>query len=166
MKHLLIILLIILSDSSSIFAVEDIVNHYLLKSGRNYSNLTENVRKNLLLNAKIVRDFKNSSVNFKLDLNSFSDLNPKEFVENYCGTSFPPSFKPLKPSLKGSVKPKLNNYILETLPENLDWRPYVSSVLNQKKCGNCWAHATMAMLGKNLHYPVSPSPFKIFHFLT
>ena len=67
--------------------------------------------------------------------------------------------RPLQTILRESVQEKSSiNYsneikkfnIIPNLPENFDgrkvWGEYLSPILNQGKCGSCWAFATTATL--------------------
>lgn len=102
-------------------------------------------------NVKLINEFRNKNVSFTLGVNSLTHLSPDEFEQRYLGAEFPDNFQPLKPSLMGKPKKnKINDYTLENLPDEFDWRDHVDmqSVLNQKKCGGCWAFSAMALLGK------------------
>lgn len=125
-------------------------NKWLLQYEKNFDPKTKSDYQRIWdENVRLIAEYKKLNLSFILGVNSFTHLSSDDFIERYCGTTFPVNYQPLKPMLMGPIKNKLNNYTLDNLPDEFDWRDYIEMqpVVSQKRCGACWAFAAMALLG-------------------
>lgn len=113
------------------------------------SDLNDDIHESILKEQQRMIDEINAQLeDFELGINPFSNLSSEEFVTQYCGTSLP---KRTGTTTVQTSKPHpLNDYTDKNLPESISWKKYVSPVRNQKRCGSCWAVATMSMIGERV----------------
>ena len=74
-----------------------------------------------------------------------SDREPEEISAEMCRTERQPTLRSL-PATPAAI-PYLST---AAPPATLDYRRYVSQILNQGSCGSCWAFSTMSMLGRSI----------------
>lgn len=60
---------------------------------------------------------------------------------------------PLKPQFRALPQPpKFNSYTAATVPAKIDWTSYCQPIVNQERCGSCWAFAALGAIGKKFNF--------------
>lgn len=95
-------------------------------------------QKNLKIINEHNRKFYSGNTRFKLGINHFADTLPSELEKRMSSLKLPQMPGGYNYAPPDSIK----------TPTTMDWRVYgaVSEVRNQKKCGACWAFATVRKL--------------------
>lgn len=88
------------------------------------------------------KEYANGIHSYKLKMNHFGDIEPREFGKMMNG------FKRSYNESKASIGAYFLSPSFVQVPESLDWRQkgYVTSVKNQGQCGSCWAFSSTGAL--------------------
>mmetsp|Transcript_32655 Transcript_32655/g.78487 ORF Transcript_32655/g.78487 Transcript_32655/m.78487 type:complete len:449 (+) Transcript_32655:78-1424(+) len=118
------------------------------KYGKVYNGDDEETKRKTIFytNLKYIEGENAKNLSYKLGVNEFADLTPKEFGEKYMGLR-----RPERP-YGGAAYLGRHVYSGATLPTSVDWSSQgaVTPVKNQGQCGSCWAFSTTGSLeGRN-----------------
>lgn len=73
----------------------------------------------------------------------FGRIKKSESDSDSSETPSSPTFRALP------AAPKFNSYTLATVPAKMDWTSYCMPVVNQNRCGSCWAFAALGVVGES-----------------
>ncbi|XP_074293885.1 fruit bromelain-like [Silene latifolia] len=129
--------------SSSSMTIMDMYEQWITLHGHEYKSLTEKEKRFHIFeeNMKRIEKFNSDDANksYKLGPNEFTDLTIQEFQAFYTG------YKAEKNS-SSTIASKLDRINNMDVAKSVDWRlaGAVTPVKNQKRCGSCWAFASIA----------------------
>lgn len=122
-------------------------NNFISKYGRNFASQEEyNMRKQIFSSTlKKIEEHNAKNLSWTFGINEFSDWTDEEY-SRLLGLK---NFRNANSNLPVITLPKANDY------ETIDWRNrddgYVGPVLNQGKCGSCWAFSAAQALASSYY---------------
>jgi C1A family cysteine protease len=158
--HDLLLPLLLLSAAVSIAADMDLLfSRYMKEYHKTYvGDELEYRRQVFTKNYEMIQEHNAKNASWTMEVNKFTDLTDEEFEAQYLGfdDSSPTPEDPTAPD----IEEMFESNIVYRIPKSVDWREkgMVTPVKDQKRCGSCWAFATVAAVesamlikyGKNL----------------